>query len=35
MLMCTEKEILMTLDNDGVIDRVAESSKLLQRLLVM
>jgi len=35
MLMCTEKEILMTLDNDGIIDRVAESSELLRRLLVM
>lgn len=35
MLMCTEKEILMTLDNDRVIDRVAETSGLLRRLLVM
>lgn len=35
VLKCTEKEILMTLDNDGVIDRGAESSELLQRWLVM
>lgn len=35
MLMCTEKEILMALDTDGVIDRVAETSELLRHLLVM
>ncbi|KAJ4945620.1 hypothetical protein JOQ06_023301 [Pogonophryne albipinna] len=35
MLMCTEKEILMALDTDGVIDRVAETNELLRHLLVM
>ncbi|KAI4826591.1 hypothetical protein KUCAC02_030036, partial [Chaenocephalus aceratus] len=35
MLMCTEKEILMALDTDRVIDRVAETSELLRHLLVM
>ncbi|KAJ4934179.1 hypothetical protein JOQ06_006984, partial [Pogonophryne albipinna] len=35
MLMCTEKEILMALDTDGVIDRVAETSELLRHLLVI
>jgi len=34
MLMCTEKEILMSLDNDTVIDKVAETSALLRRLLM-
>ena len=35
IIMCTEKEILMSLDNDEVIDKVAETSKVLQRLLMM
>ena len=34
MLMAIEKEILRTLDVDTVIDRVAEKSKLLQKLLI-
>ena len=34
MLMAIEKEILHTLDVDIVIDRVAEKSKLLQKLLI-
>lgn len=34
MLMATEKEILMRLDSDDVIDRVAEKSKLLRNLLL-
>lgn len=33
MLMATEKEVLMNLDADDVIDRVAEKSKLLRTLL--
>ena len=33
MLMSTEKEILMALDSDGVIDRIAEKSALLRPLL--
>ena len=32
MLMCTEKEILMSISNDTVIDKVAETSALLRRL---
>lgn len=35
MLMATEKEILMRLDSDDVIDRVAEKSKLLRNLLLL
>lgn len=35
MLMATEKEILMALDTDVVIDKVAEKSELLQRLLTI
>ena len=34
MLMCTEKEIIMSLDNDTVINKVAETSALLRRLLL-
>ena len=34
MLMATEKEILMALDKDDIIDKMAESSELLRRLLV-
>lgn len=34
MLMATEEEILMRLDSDDVIDRVAEKSKLLRNLLL-
>jgi len=34
MLMCTEKEILMSISND-VIDKVAETSALLRRLLML
>ena len=33
MLMATEKEVLMNLDADDVIERVAEKSKLLRTLL--
>ncbi|MGH0152455.1 UNVERIFIED_CONTAM: hypothetical protein FKN15_022303 [Acipenser sinensis] len=33
MLMSTEKEILMALDSDGVIDRIAQKSALLRPLL--
>ena len=32
MLMRTEKEILMSISNDTVIDKVAETSALLRRL---
>ena len=35
MLMCTEKEILMSISNDTVIDKVAETSALLLRRLLM
>ena len=35
MLMCTEKDILMKLENDVVIDKVAVSSDVLRRLLVL
>src|SRR4029434_6355168 len=35
MLMCTEKEILMSISNDTVIDKVAETSALLRRLLTL
>ena len=36
MLMCTEKEILMSISNDTVIiDKVAETSALLRRLLML
>lgn len=34
MLMATEKDILMSLDVDIVIDRVAEKSELLRKLLL-
>ncbi|KAL6466244.1 hypothetical protein MHYP_G00263770 [Metynnis hypsauchen] len=34
MIMATEKDILMGLDTDTVIDRVAEKSELLQKLLL-
>ena len=34
MLMCTEKEILMTLENDAVVDKVAMTSDVLRRLLL-
>lgn len=34
MLMSTEKDILMSLDSDGVINKVAETSDLLLRLLM-
>ncbi|XDV21827.1 hypothetical protein PO909_026847 [Leuciscus waleckii] len=34
LLMATEKEILMELDKDDIIDKMAESSELLRRLLV-
>lgn len=30
MLMATEKEVLMNLDKDDIIDRVEEKSKLLR-----
>lgn len=33
LLMSTEKEILMELDSDGIIDKVAESSALMRRML--
>ena len=33
MLMATEKDILMALDSDSVIDRLAEESELLKKLL--
>jgi hypothetical protein len=32
--MATEKEILMELDKEDIIDKIAESSELLHRLLV-
>ena len=35
MLMATEKGILMSLDNEKVIDRVAEKSELLKRQLML
>ena len=35
MLMCTEKEILMSISNESVIDKVAETSALLRRLLTL
>ena len=34
MLMATEKDILMSLDTDVIIDRVAEKSDLMKRLLL-
>lgn len=34
MLMSTEKDILMSLDSDSIIDRVAENSDLLRKLLL-
>ncbi|KAK0148974.1 hypothetical protein N1851_010581 [Merluccius polli] len=34
MLMATEKDILMSLDSDCVIDRLAENSDLLKKLLL-
>ena len=34
LLMATEKEILMGLDKDDIIDKMAESSELLRHLLV-
>lgn len=33
LLMSTEKELLMELDSDGIIDKVAESSALMRRML--
>ncbi|CAL9701334.1 unnamed protein product [Knipowitschia caucasica] len=33
LLMSAEKEILMELDSDDIIDKVAETTKLMQRLL--
>lgn len=33
LLMSTEKEILMELDSDGIIDKLAESSALMRRML--
>uniref|UniRef100_A0A3B3S3W6 HAT C-terminal dimerisation domain-containing protein n=1 Tax=Paramormyrops kingsleyae TaxID=1676925 RepID=A0A3B3S3W6_9TELE len=35
MLMATEKDIFVALDTDTVIDRVAEKSKLLRKLLLL
>src|SRR4029434_6479054 len=35
MLMCIEKEILMSISNDTVIDKVAETSALLRWLLML
>ncbi len=35
MLMGTEKEILMSIDNETVINKVAETSALLRRLLML
>ena len=32
-MMATEKEVLMSLDADDMLDRVAEKSKLLRTLL--
>ena len=34
MLITTKKDILMSLDNDLVIDRVAEKSKLLKKIIL-
>lgn len=34
MLMATEKDILMALDTDSVIDKVAEKSELMRKLLL-
>ncbi len=34
LLMATEKEILMELDKDDIIDKMAESSELLRHILV-
>ena len=34
MLMATEKDILMSLDTDVIIDRIAEKSELMKRLLL-
>lgn len=34
LLMATEKDILMGLDKDDIIDKMAESSELLRHLLV-
>jgi hypothetical protein len=33
MLMAVEKDLLMNLDGDEIIDKVAESSELLQKSL--
>ncbi|XP_030271602.1 uncharacterized protein LOC115580951 [Sparus aurata] len=33
LLMSTEKELLMELDSDGIIDKMAESSALMRRML--
>lgn len=33
LLMSTVKEILMELDSDGIIDKLAESSALMHRML--
>lgn len=35
MLMGTEKEILMSIDNETVINKVAETSALLRQLLML
>lgn len=35
MLMCTEKETLMSLDNDIVINKVVETSALLMCTLML
>jgi len=35
MLMATEKDILMSLDSDSIIDREAENSDLLRKLLLL
>ncbi len=35
MLMGTYKEILMSIDNETVINKVAETSALLRRLLML
>lgn len=34
MLMATEKDVLMDLDIDDVIDNVADKSQLLRKLLI-
>lgn len=34
MLTATEKDVLVSLDTDSVIDRVAEKSELMKKLLL-